>query len=191
MAETTHTGIATMYAGVRFRSRLEAKWACFFDLMGWRWEYEPFDADGYIPDFVLLGDDPVVVEVKPATSLDELITPVTHARAALGQAWTRDILGLGVTPFLGIGTYWDQFTVLGLLDEQSTEEDGAWNDVGEALWNDCGKCGLISFRHDTGWFKSRLCGHHDGDHYVNYVQDMAELEAKWAYATNSVQWRRQ
>lgn len=43
----------TRYAGVQFRSRLEARWAAFFDLMGWEWHYEPLDLDGWVPDFVL------------------------------------------------------------------------------------------------------------------------------------------
>lgn len=67
----TFAAIPTMYAGVQFRSRLEARWAAFFDLAGWRWEYEPFDLEGYIPDFrvqVLSGllriDDWVLAEVK-------------------------------------------------------------------------------------------------------------------------------
>lgn len=32
--------IETRYAGCRFRSRLEARWAVFFDVMGIPWEYE-------------------------------------------------------------------------------------------------------------------------------------------------------
>lgn len=56
----------TTYAGARFRSRLEARWAAFFDLAGWRWEYEPFDGTGWGPDFLLLGArSNVLVEVKP------------------------------------------------------------------------------------------------------------------------------
>lgn len=38
------TGIAaipTRYAGCHFRSRLEARWAVFFDTLGIKWEYEP------------------------------------------------------------------------------------------------------------------------------------------------------
>jgi len=48
--------IETRYKGYRFRSRLEARWAVFFDALGIKWEYEPegfeFD-DGtrYLPDF--------------------------------------------------------------------------------------------------------------------------------------------
>lgn len=49
------TAIPTAYGGVNFRSRLEARWAAMFDLLGWRWEYEPLDLDGYIPDFLVRG----------------------------------------------------------------------------------------------------------------------------------------
>ena len=33
--------IETAYKGYRFRSRLEARWAVFFDALGLEWEYEP------------------------------------------------------------------------------------------------------------------------------------------------------
>lgn len=73
------TGIPTQYNGTNFRSRLEAKWARMFDLLGWNWEYEPFDMDGYIPDFILqvprhLSNkiDTYIVEIKPATDFHEL-----------------------------------------------------------------------------------------------------------------------
>lgn len=55
--------IPTKYAGVQFRSRLEARWAAFFDLLGFEWNYEPIDLAGYIPDFILCRR--VLVEVKP------------------------------------------------------------------------------------------------------------------------------
>lgn len=52
------TPIETEYKGYRFRSRLEARWAVFFDACNVKWEYEPegFDlGDGlyYLPDFLL------------------------------------------------------------------------------------------------------------------------------------------
>lgn len=52
--------INTEYKGYRFRSRLEARWAVFFDACGVEWEYEPegYDlGDGiyYLPDFLLHG----------------------------------------------------------------------------------------------------------------------------------------
>ena len=50
--------IETRYKGYRFRSRLEARWAVFFDTLGieYRYEYEGFDvtvAGWYLPDFYL------------------------------------------------------------------------------------------------------------------------------------------
>ena len=50
--------IETEYKGYRFRSRLEARWAVFFDACGVRWEYEPegYVLPGgryYLPDFLL------------------------------------------------------------------------------------------------------------------------------------------
>ena len=45
-----HTGIPTTYNFQRFRSRIEARWAAFFDKMNWPWEYEPIDLAGYIPE---------------------------------------------------------------------------------------------------------------------------------------------
>ena len=47
-------------------ARLEARWASFFERdLGWSWTYEPFDADGYIPDFAIAGAAPLLVEVRP------------------------------------------------------------------------------------------------------------------------------
>ncbi|MEN2464926.1 hypothetical protein [Ornithinibacillus sp. JPR2-1] len=37
----TIKAIETIYKGYRFRSRLEARWAVFFDSLGIKWEYEP------------------------------------------------------------------------------------------------------------------------------------------------------
>lgn len=62
--------IPTVYSGVTFRSRLEARWAAFFDLIGWKWEYEPFDLNGWAPDFrvVTAKGSPILIEVKPVSS---------------------------------------------------------------------------------------------------------------------------
>jgi hypothetical protein len=48
--------IETHYNGYRFRSRLEARWAVFFDTLNVRYEYEPegfelLDGTWYLPDF--------------------------------------------------------------------------------------------------------------------------------------------
>lgn len=48
--------IETIYNGYKFRSRLEARWAVFFDALGIKYEYEPEgyelpDGTKYLPDF--------------------------------------------------------------------------------------------------------------------------------------------
>ena len=53
----------TDYAGVRFRSQLEATWAAFFDVAGMPCEYEPVQLPGWVPDFRLFGR--FLCEVKP------------------------------------------------------------------------------------------------------------------------------
>ena len=59
MASTyTVKAIETIYKGYRFRSRLEARWAVFFDALGIEWEYEAEGYDlgplgYYLPDFYL------------------------------------------------------------------------------------------------------------------------------------------
>lgn len=58
------TAIETAYRKFEFRSRLEAKYAVFFDLCGWSWSYEPPEFNGWIPDFAI-GQRPTLVEVKP------------------------------------------------------------------------------------------------------------------------------
>lgn len=64
--------IETEYRRHRFRSRLEARWAVFFDWCGIRWQYEPegyvlSDGARYLPDFFLpgfTGERGLYVEVK-------------------------------------------------------------------------------------------------------------------------------
>jgi len=69
----------TVYNGVQFRSRLEAKWAAFFDELRWRWAYEPVDLGEWSPDFIISGaaswrhfwgsvlKQPFIYSQKPAT----------------------------------------------------------------------------------------------------------------------------
>jgi len=72
----------TYYKGVLFRSRLEARWAAFFDIIGFKWEYEPIDLEGWTPDFRLTfpcghsecpDNHTILVEVKPYYSIEEFI----------------------------------------------------------------------------------------------------------------------
>lgn len=79
--------IPTMYDGIQYRSRLEAKWGAFFGLLGWKFEYEPFELNGWIPDFLIHGcHHPILVEVKPVTTFPGDVADKME-RAA--KTWTR------------------------------------------------------------------------------------------------------
>lgn len=64
----TISPIETRYAGCRFRSRTEARWAVAFDALGFSWEYEPegfaLPSGGYLPDF-LINTTGEWIEIKP------------------------------------------------------------------------------------------------------------------------------
>lgn len=68
--------IQTMYKGYLFRSRLEARWAVFFDSIGFNWQYEPegFEFSNgmrYLPDFLV--NDQFWFEVKgKKPTIDEM-----------------------------------------------------------------------------------------------------------------------
>jgi len=74
--------IKTIYNGVKYRSKLEARWSVFFDLYGLKYEYEPktFRLNNgklYCPDFILLDFD-CYVEVKPLRPLTEIELSKLH-----------------------------------------------------------------------------------------------------------------
>lgn len=68
--------IETTYNGIRFRSRLEARWAVFLTHMGVEYEYEPEGftdgTDCYLPDFWLYKQE-IYLEVKPVFPSEEEI----------------------------------------------------------------------------------------------------------------------
>lgn len=68
--------IETHYKGYRFRSRLEARWAVFFDSLKIEWQYEPegFEINGkhYLPDFYL-PEYKLYAEIKPCDQPQSVI----------------------------------------------------------------------------------------------------------------------
>jgi len=170
-------GIPTSYGGVRFRSRLEAKWAAFFDTIGWRWTYEPFDLEGYIPDFVLHFRKPMLVEVKPDLSLEDL---KAHASKIEKTSWKHEFLIVGSTMFYG-----SPFPALGLLAERYGNEAS----VAPAWSFRCGKCGEITFCHEEGSYECRVNSCYDGDSFLKSDDTFFdELKYKFGRAGNEVQW---
>lgn len=66
--------IDTIYDGYHFRSRLEARWAVFFNCLGWKYEYEiegyNLESGFYLPDFYF-PELNIWGEVKPT-----ILTPI-------------------------------------------------------------------------------------------------------------------
>lgn len=106
--------IETRYAGCRFRSRLEARWAVFFDALGIAWDYEPEgllvgpDERPYLPDFRITSVSKLtmLVEVK---GTDETLD-VDKLAGATGDDAKRDqLMILGPIPRVDEGvtpTHW-------------------------------------------------------------------------------------
>ena len=70
-------GKKTVVRGIQMRSKLEADFARHLDQLWVAWEYEPHPffarGRGYLPDFwLLLGDRPCYVEIKPTILQAEL-----------------------------------------------------------------------------------------------------------------------
>ena len=158
--------IETEYNGYRFRSRLEARWAVFFDAAGIRYEYEPegFDlGDGvyYLPDFFLPNiDDGIFVEVKGEMS-DEDYDKVErfwkngkHPLLILGGLPTEaDIENDDI--YLYANKYKHCFEIGGPYSDDENK-GGYWD--WPYIFCVCPACGKIGVEFDgRGW---RVCGSH-------------------------------
>ena len=154
MVNYTIDAIETTYKGINFRSKLEAKWAVFFDLCGWRWEYEPINLNGWYPDFALYGEkgNEVFVEVKPVTDSAQCWDTVQKMMKSCEDRH-NDLLLLGVGPFLQEwgsmdGPYYSGEICIGWAIEwrdglihptyKGVERDGEW--VSEVVSNDSWYC---------------------------------------------------
>lgn len=125
--------IETRYKGYRFRSRLEARWACFFDACGVQWEYEKegFELEGvgrYLPDFWVSlpkqsGKKGVWIEIKPETpTVDE-----TRKMLRLAHA-DNEWLGLIVAGTPGEELIW-LFDCEGNFGPDTTKGYPVWDDL--------------------------------------------------------------
>jgi len=182
---TTRSGIPTLYAGVWFRSRLEAKWAALFDLVGWSWVYEPIDAPGYIPDFLIEGSRPVLVEVGDCATLAEY-----RDKSAKGDATAavlaRDLLVVGTSPLVPFSSL-----CAGASENPTVgwfgELDGGRFDWDAGLWGQCHECGAYGIVHSAMSYSLRPCGHHQSGSFGIPVP-VDWIRALWRRAGNDTQW---
>lgn len=136
--------IETQYKGYRFRSRLEARWAVFFDALGIAWEYEKegYDlgaAGYYLPDFWLPGLQCwLEVKGKEPTQLE------LGRAAALAEATRHDVF-----LFAGAIAVPGENDVCGPDGESGylvTPDGGGDNHY---RWTDCPHCGRVGLEFEA------------------------------------------
>ncbi len=179
--------IPTLYKGRQYRSRLEARWAAFFDLLEWRHEYEPFDLDGWIPDFLIHGKyDPVLVEVKPFTSLEQFDIDKTTNALRNTHYWGTEVLLLGIAPTLGSESWksWENYQTvsLGWLGEFSSTEYCA----DTYCFNLAPLTNSPGFFHEYQSYTDRMSGRRHKEYSLMKKDDSDPL---WAQAANAVMWK--
>ncbi len=182
----TIKAIPTVYSGTNFRSRLEARWAAFFDLCHWRWSYEPQDFDGYIPDFALWFRTPILVEVKPVTWNE------SDAEEQILQAARTKIIHSGITgELLMLGTrvtcaseHTSPHQRIGAMMDINPETDEA-SPWGPAFGFRCDYCGNRSFASENMSWHCRVRGCYDGrDHLGAW-----DADRDFRTAGSEVQWK--
>lgn len=137
--------IETEYNGYRFRSRLEARWAVFFDIARIKYVYEPEgfqleDGTYYLPDFYLPEYD-VYVEVKRNTP--DGISEITN------KCWKAVVWGGPIKAIL----------VLSDIPEGRSVDGGIWH-FPILYWNDGKRWGWWFFhdKHQDGGLVGQISG---------------------------------
>jgi hypothetical protein len=142
--------IETRYRGCLFRSRLEARWAVFYDSLGIEWRYEPEgfnlgELGLYLPDF-WLPQLALVIEIKPhenfPTETSEKVWLATKAlNARKGFIFYGDI----PKGDPGDGSYSESANAIwSVKDDESGQFIEAW-DCGH-WWCECPECGRFDVK---------------------------------------------
>lgn len=148
--------IETYYNGYWFRSRLEARWAVFFDTLGIRYEYEPegfelSDGTRYLPDFYL-PESKSWFEVKG--EMDEASAHKINTFAKEGNHMT-----IGYSGF--------EFNSMGYWGDECFDFDGSSN----SWLCECHRCGKKWFMGNLAYWGCPCCGAYDGDGHFEILAE--------------------
>lgn len=190
-------GIPTKYQHRRYRSRLEARWACFFDLLGWKYEYEPYDLNGWIPDFCIYGSYEILVEVKPYSKQEEFNVLKMEKAKQGSEKESNELLLLGSTIFESESwgafhsKYRENSAYIGWLceyyfpeEDECLSEKQRW--ISPAVMNFYeGKWG---FFHSDGSYTDRVTGAYEGDSHL-HTPSYSQVLQLWNEAGNKTQWK--
>lgn len=145
--------IETVYNGYRFRSRLEARWAVFFDALGIPYEYEKegfvLPSGRYLPDFYL-PEHRCWIEIKPKGVYDKdsmLLCEELASASVLSVYYCNT----GICPELQDDAH--SYSPAELMGAESwmfwrSSDDG--HVIGDNLyvWCECPECGSLGIQFD-------------------------------------------
>ena len=177
--------IETHYKDYRFRSRLEARWAVFFDALGIKWQYEPEglrlgNGTLYLPDFYL-PECNTFFEVKGLLAdkdLDKIQQLIKSGRSVvLGFDAANTEAGLTFRACDHWGVDSDGQQIYELADME-----------GSVLCR-CHACGAYFFTGYSGAWDCTGCGNGDGDHDLDFLMDgdgaiTHDLVSEWRWLSD-------
>ena len=142
--------IETEYNGYRFRSRLEARWAVFFDQLGIKYEYEPegfelSDGTWYLPDFYLTESNSFfevkgIMSDKDSHKIEQLIKD------------TLKVVTIGYSDMsFQTCDKWYEDTAPTLTQKEYS------------ILGRCAACGEYYFVGEIGVWTCQCCGYYSGD----------------------------
>jgi hypothetical protein len=192
--------IPTIYNGIRFRSRLEARWAAFFDACRWQYTYEPLDFGVWSPDFALHRqvNPPTYLEIKPISKFEHAVID------RMGQIPGYHIL-VGLNPQHDMVLGWSVFGPNQTLDEDHSANTGDPDQVPDDIPDDCPSIngdpvfisvttrGRLDLFPEGGDANGLLFGHPQKANgaLATITESSARISANWTWATNQVQWQPQ
>jgi hypothetical protein len=162
--------IQTQYAGCKFRSRVEARWAVLMDSLGVSWEYEKegfnLGVDGlYLPDFwipaqecwlEIKGAQPTSPEMAKATALAE------QSRQSVHMFWGK----VAPDPFWSVPLW---------------GHEGEWG--GLTIHPSC-RCGQLKVGVHAKWTSWQICHACDVPHISNTASP-CECHPDWHHCAES------
>lgn len=181
----------TAYGGAVFRSRLEARWAGFFDLMGWAWQYEPTELPraghaGHVPDLWLeFPSGRLLVSIKPLGSIEALIG---FGQDEIEQVETEsDWILLGDTP-VHLAKLTDESQILGVVSQRSPGYD--WQPAWLGVCQNPTTLPHFSIQHTVMDFRCYSCGFNPArmNPFGAYRHPESMIQTLWQMTGNTTRW---
>lgn len=176
-----------------------------FDHIGWEHVYEPINTSGYIPDFLILGKHPFLVEVKPAATQQDYLAATGKIQQHLTGHWNHEILIVGASPVVAYSEITsDSAPLFGTSGIPAVEKCKCCSDPVSAfigwmgrIWGNQWQYSPAAYfsygteeRTKYGIWEYIVNAHHPhcpgGD---SIFLDPSEVKRIWAEACNSVKWR--